>query len=315
MLVYATKSGAVLDPQAVPAGRRKQLQAIEEQKAIILVPHDFPLAGAKRTRSKWLDDYSSSGTEVKTRLVATEVAYGNRDDCFAGAPPLKALRLVVSLAASRGRRIAFFNMVAAFVHALIDELVILLLPDGLGQGRTAVLLYKALYGTRKASRLWQRLLRDVLADADWKASVIFASMYTLGDQRGTLGCWGDDLLVEADEVDLDAVEAHLVKRLEVKVLARLGGKQSDEVGFLKRVLRYDTETGSFTWCSGKRYVQDAANTLQLTGRTTECKTADTPGTKSTGAALRDGDQKLCGERHGRLPECTGFSDVRGTGQT
>ena len=71
----------------------------------------------------------------------------------------------------------------------------------------------------------------------------------------------------------------------MKVLARLGGKQSGEIGFLKRVLRHYAETGSFTWCSGKRYVQDAATTLQLTGRTTECKTADTPGTKSTGAAL------------------------------
>ena len=35
MLVNATKSGAVLDPQAVAARRRKQLQALEEQKAII----------------------------------------------------------------------------------------------------------------------------------------------------------------------------------------------------------------------------------------------------------------------------------------
>ena len=78
---------------------------------------------------------------------------------------------MVSLAASRGRRVAFIDEVAAFVHALIDELVILLLPGGLGQGRTAV-LHKTLYGTRKASRLWQRFLRDVLADADWKASVI-----------------------------------------------------------------------------------------------------------------------------------------------
>ena len=71
----------------------------------------------------------------------------------------------------------------AFVHALTDELVILLLPGGLGQGRTAV-LHKALDGTRKASRLWQRFLRDVLADAGWKASVIFASMCTQGDQKG-----------------------------------------------------------------------------------------------------------------------------------
>ena len=67
--------------------------------------------------------------------------------------------------------------------------------------------------------------------------MIFASMYTLGDQRGILSCWGDDFLVEADEVDLDAVEAHLVKRLEVKVLARLGEKQSGEIGFLKLAVR------------------------------------------------------------------------------
>ena len=86
----------------------------------------------------------------KSRLVATEVACGNRDDCFAGTPPLKALCLVVSLAASGGRRLAFFDAVGAFEHALIDELVILLLPGGLRQGRTAV-LFIALHGTRKSS--------------------------------------------------------------------------------------------------------------------------------------------------------------------
>ena len=94
-------------------------------------------------------------------------------------------RLVIGLAASRGRRLAFFDVAAAFVHALKNEVVVLLLPGGLGQGRTEV-LHKSLYGARKASRLSQRFLRDVLADADWKASVIFASMPTLGDQRVTL---------------------------------------------------------------------------------------------------------------------------------
>ena len=73
-----------------------------------------------------------------------------------------------------GRRLAFFGVVAAFAHALIDELVIPLLPGGLGEG-TAV-LHKALCGARKASRLWQRFLHDVVADAGWKASVIFASI-------------------------------------------------------------------------------------------------------------------------------------------
>ena len=149
--VYGTKSGILLEPEAVAKGRRKQLLSLEEQQAILLLPRDFPLQGAKRIRSKWLDDPDGSG-EVKSRLVATEVAYGmRRDDCFAGTPPLRALRMVMSLAASRGRRLALFDVVAAFVHALIDELVILYLPDGLGEGQVAVLL-KALYGTRKASR-------------------------------------------------------------------------------------------------------------------------------------------------------------------
>ena len=57
-----------------------------------------------------------------------------------------------------------------------------------------------------------------------------------------------------------------MKRLEVKVLARICGKSSGEAGLLKRVLRYDAATESFFWCIGKRFVQDAAATLQLTLR-------------------------------------------------
>ena len=76
------------------------------------MPHDFPLAGATRVRSKWRDD-PTAGAELKSRLVATEVAYADRDDCFVGTPPLKALR--------------------RSGDALIDELVILLLLGGLGQ--------------------------------------------------------------------------------------------------------------------------------------------------------------------------------------
>ena len=54
----------------------------------------------------------------------------------------------------------------------------------------------------------------------------------------------DDILVEADE-DLDAAEAHLAKRLDMKVPARIGGKSSGVAGFLKRVLRYDAVTERF----------------------------------------------------------------------
>ena len=48
-----------------------------------------------------------------SKLVATEVAYGNRDDCFAGLVERSSL----------GGMLAFFDVVAAFVHALIDLVV------------------------------------------------------------------------------------------------------------------------------------------------------------------------------------------------
>ena len=43
-------------------------------------------AGAKRMRNTWLDAYTTGGTEVKSRMVATEVAYGNTDESFACTP-------------------------------------------------------------------------------------------------------------------------------------------------------------------------------------------------------------------------------------
>ena len=96
-----------------------------------------------------------------------------------------------------------------------------------------------------------------------------------------------------------------MKRLEVKVLARIGGKSSGEAGFVKRVLRHDATTEGFFWCSGKCYVQDAAATLQLTRRSHECKTADTLGTNGTGATLRDGDQKLDGNETAAIRSALG----------
>ena len=57
-----------------------------------------------------------------------EVARDVRHDVHAGTPALKALRMIVSLAATRDgkhrpRSIAFYDIVAAFVHASIDEVV------------------------------------------------------------------------------------------------------------------------------------------------------------------------------------------------
>ena len=50
--VYATKSGAKLHSRPWLQGAESSFGRSKDQKAIILVPHDFPLDGAKRIRSK-----------------------------------------------------------------------------------------------------------------------------------------------------------------------------------------------------------------------------------------------------------------------
>ena len=92
--VYATKSGAELDPQAVAAVRRKQLRALEVQKAIILVPHDLPLGGALRIRSKWHDECTTGGTEVKkSRLGSHRGVIRKKRRLFRGYSPAEGSTL------------------------------------------------------------------------------------------------------------------------------------------------------------------------------------------------------------------------------
>ena len=114
---------------------------------------------------------------VKSRFVAAEVARDVRYDVHAGTPPLKALRTIISLAATRGgkrnpRSVAFYDIVAAFVHASIDEVVAVYPSDGLLDRGECFLLLKALYGTRKASKRWQQHYTRVLKSRDmagWQA--------------------------------------------------------------------------------------------------------------------------------------------------
>ena len=69
---------------------------------------------------------------VRSRFVAAEVARDVGHDVHAGTRALKALRMVISLAATRGgrrcpRSPVFCDITAAFVHSSLDEVVEVLL--------------------------------------------------------------------------------------------------------------------------------------------------------------------------------------------
>ena len=105
---------------------------------------------------------------MKARLVAQGVAKGSdRDDIFAATPPLMASRFVVSDTASRGRdgntsrRLAIFDVKRAFVHGLMEEEIYIELPDEDDMKQKGFIgkLKKAMYGTRSAPRMWQKVVK------------------------------------------------------------------------------------------------------------------------------------------------------------
>ena len=84
--------------------------------------------GTKTVRCKFVEDVKNG--LVKSRFVAAEVARAVRYNVHGGT----ALRMIISLVAMRdGKRhphsVAFCDTVAAFLHATIDEVVVVLPPD------------------------------------------------------------------------------------------------------------------------------------------------------------------------------------------
>ena len=202
--VYSQKTNEQLHKRMVAEGRERQLGALCSQNALFVIPRTALRPGTKMVRGRFVDGMKNGS--VKSRFVAAEVARDVRHDVHAGTPALKALRMIVSLASTRDGKhrpssTAFYDIVAAFVHASIDEVVEVVLQDGLLEKRECFLLLKALYGTRMASKRWQRHFMRVLRTHGWNANKVMPGFFHHTDPAGMCGCHGDDFM--ADRVMAD----------------------------------------------------------------------------------------------------------------
>jgi len=68
--VFGAESGKQLDPQQCAEGRRRELSAMEEQEALLVVPLGAAPRDAKKVRAKWVEDVR--GDSAKSRFVATQ---------------------------------------------------------------------------------------------------------------------------------------------------------------------------------------------------------------------------------------------------
>ena len=152
----------------VTEGRERDLTTLCSQDALFVIPRTAQRSGTKTVRGRFVDDIKND--RVKSRFVAAEVARDVRHDVHAGTPALKALRMIVSPAATqdgkhRPRSIVFYDVTAAFVHASIDEVVGVIPQDGLQEKGECFLLLGALYGSRIASKAVAATLHESAQNA------------------------------------------------------------------------------------------------------------------------------------------------------
>ena len=213
--------------------------------------------------------------EVHGCLMARDA----RHDEHAGTPASKALRMMVSLAATRDRRHRprsnmFYDIVATF-----DEVVGVVPPKSLLEKGKCFLLLKALHGTRMASKRWQRHYMRVLRTHGLSSSKVMLGFFHHRDPAGTCGCHGDGFTAEGSDALLDSLDRVMKDWFDTKMLGLVGRGNPAEI-------KFNGHCAGMSKRCASRFVTELSVLLGLTDTRALTKTR-TPGTKANGGSARN----------------------------
>ena len=158
-------SGAVLDPEAVRLGRSVEMKYFEDMKVYDRVPRsEQAQTGGKIVGTKWIDVNNGDieNPNIRCRLVGKEFKTTPDDALYASTPPLEALRMILSRAATidaggEQREIMVNDVSRAYFYAKCTRCMYIELPEEdpeYGTGKVGKIRL-CLYGTRDAAQNWE----------------------------------------------------------------------------------------------------------------------------------------------------------------
>jgi len=271
--VHDHKTGKELRADLVKLGR-------ETERANMLARHLYDLvhisqARGKKVRSMWLDEGRSQDGEpvVRSRCVAMEFNMYDRLDVYAGTPPLKFIKMILSRAAHKRRNgiedytrvLGFYDVVTAFWHAdlPLDEPIAVIPPRGEELDGYVWQMRKAMYGTRRASQLFLEFMVTVFIAASYRPLAVSRQVFYSERHDSMAALHGDDVIIEAEGEDLDKFDIVMKEHCSCKIMPRIGPNQSARMGrYLKRYICYIPGMG-YEWNEDPAHVQKL---LQSTGK-------------------------------------------------
>ena len=259
--VFDAASGVKLDPAMVKAARKEELDQVHKHKVYRKVLRQMARDRGKRVIGvKWVDlnKGDDSRPNYRSRLVAKELRaftpFTPQEELHAATPPTASQNLLLSMLCTRlsrrGKRfkLCFLDVRRAFFYADATEEVFVELPEEEKEpGKDLVgLLEKSMYGTRSASRNWQRQLGKDLAALGFEQARGSPCLYYHPQEDARLVIHGDDLWLLADQPGLDALLPRLHSTYELKEQGTLGPEPGDAkaVSSLNRLIRYEDGVGA-----------------------------------------------------------------------
>ena len=179
---------------------------------------------------------------IRSRFVVKEIATYKSDDFFAATPPLEALRLLLSMAASSGRdvKVEVLDARKAHLHAFADRTVFVQLPPEEAEPGYCARLVRCLYGTRDAPKRWEAFLAEQLIAMGFARGRASPCCYYHAALDVRCIVHGDDFVLTDSARALDEVKTCMHERFLLKELGRLGGGQGELRGLrvLNRVIQW-----------------------------------------------------------------------------
>ena len=187
-------------------------------------------------RGKWVDRNKGDAQHplVRSRYVACEINTYKDESLFAATPPLEALRLLLSDAAtgdasSQPKKLLLIDVKKAHLHADAVREVYVSLPPELARKHPGMCwrLQKCLYGTRDAPAQWEALYCRRLGEMGFRCGSASRCCFYHPSRNVKCVVHGDDFTFSGTEENLRWVESRMKTAFACKVEGIMGPGPQD----------------------------------------------------------------------------------------
>ena len=300
-------TGQPLKDELVKLARAKELIYFHSKGVWVKVPKATARArtGHPPISVRWVDvnKGDEQNPNYRSRLVARQLKALDRSgqSYFAPAPPLEALRTVLSMAMTRiGKhvpdwdpmsatrtQISFIDVRRAYFNAKIDQndspVYVSLPHEDSDHNEKCAQLLRHMYGTRMAADGWQEEYSTMMIKLGFQQGTSCPNVFQHPENDIMCSVYGGDFASSGPATSLDWFEGAVGKEYEITIGPRLGPGPNDakEGRALNRVIR---------WCDGR--LEYEADPRQVERLVAECgltgsNSVATPGVKATFKELEE----------------------------